>query len=300
MDNMEKIYTVMFADVAGSTQLYERMGDQLAKSIIDEVIGMMSDFTKLNSGTVIKTIGDEVMCRFDDVNDAVDAACQIQEKLNTSIVQGAIVSVRIGLHAGPAILQSDGDLFGDAVNVAARMAGIAKGRQIILTQSSADLLTPQLREKAREFDRAYVKGKSSEIVISELVWENSDVTQMVSLSGIMPTGNNKEPVLELACGGQKKVVNKNIPELSIGRGNQSDLIVNASLASRSHAKIAFRRGKFILSDMSTNGTFVLMNNGQQHYLRREELLLTGSGKITLGQPLSDSDETSVIDFSVID
>lgn len=299
MDKEERIYTVMFADVAGSTQLYERMGDQVAKSIIDEVITMMSEYTRMNSGTVIKTIGDEVMCRFDDVNDAVDAACQIQEKLNTSVIQGAIVNVRIGLHAGPAILQKDGDLFGDAVNVAARMAGIAKGRQVILTQSSANMLTPQLKEKAREFDRAYVKGKSEEIVISELVWENTDVTQMVSLSGIMPAAT-KEPVLELGCGGQKKVVNKNIAELSIGRGNQSDLIVNASLASRSHAKIAYRRGKFILSDMSTNGTFVVTDSGQQHYLRREELLLTGGGKISLGQPLSDSAELTVIEYKIVE
>jgi len=287
----------MFADVAGSTQLYERMGDQVAKNIIDEVITMMSDFTRMNSGIVIKTIGDEVMCRFDDVNDAVDTACEIQEKLNTSIIQGAIVSVRIGLHSGPAILQEDGDLFGDAVNVAARMAGIAKGRQIILTQSSAENLAPQLKEKARIFDRAHVKGKSDEIVISELVWENSDVTQMVSLTGIA-SAIDKEPVLELNCSVLSKVLNKNNASLSIGRGSQSDLIVNANLASRAHAKIELRRGKFILIDMSTNGTFVETNDGNRHYLRREELLLTGSGKITLGQTLSDSEKTNVIEYKM--
>ena len=287
----------MFADVAGSTQLYERMGDKLAKSIIDEVIGMMSEYTRMNSGIVIKTIGDEVMCRFDDVNDAVDTACEIQEKLNTSIIQGAVVNVRIGLHAGPAILQEDGDLFGDAVNVAARMAGIAKGRQIILTQSSTDNLAPQLKEKAREFDRAHVKGKSNEIIISELVWENTDVTQMVSLSGIA-SAVNKEPVLELTCSLSSQVLNKNNTSVSIGRGSQSDFIVNAALASRAHAKIEFRRGKFILVDMSTNGTFVETDSGNQHYLRREELLLTGHGKITLGQPLSESDDANVIDYKM--
>ena len=297
MDNAEKIYTVMFADVAGSTQLYERMGDQIAKSIIDEVIDMMSEYTRMNAGVIIKTIGDEIMCRFDDVNDAVDTACEIQEKLNTSIIQGAVVNVRIGLHAGPAILQEDGDLFGDAVNVAARMAGIAKGRQIILTQSSADILAPQLKDKAREFDRAHVKGKSQEIIISELVWENADVTQMVSLSGLA-SAINKEPVLKLTCSVASKVLNKNNNSLSIGRGSQSDFIVNAGLASRTHAKIEFRRGKFILIDMSTNGTFVETDDGNQHYLRREELLLTGSGKITLGQSLSDSDDANIIDYKM--
>lgn len=288
----------MFADVAGSTQLYERMGDTLAKSIIDEVIEMMSEYTRMNSGIVIKTIGDEIMCRFDDTNDAVDTACEIQEKLNTSIIQGAMVNVRIGLHAGSAILQEDGDLFGDAVNVAARMAGIAKGRQIILTQSSTENLAPKLKEKAREIDRAHVKGKSDEIVISELVWENADVTQMVSLSGIA-SAIDKEPVLELSCSLASKVLNKNNTNVSIGRGSQSDFIVNAALASRSHAKIEFRRGKFILVDMSTNGTFVETDTGEHHYLRREELLLTGNGRITLGQDLAESDAGNIIEYKML-
>ena len=114
--------TVMFADVAGSTKLYEQLGDVIANSIISEVIQLMQNATKLHNGIVVKTIGDEVMCRFSSANDCANAAVLIQEKLQLGMVQGQFVAVRIGFHSGPAIIQDDGDIFGDTVNTAARMA----------------------------------------------------------------------------------------------------------------------------------------------------------------------------------
>jgi class 3 adenylate cyclase len=88
----------------------------------------MAKITEMYQGRVIKTIGDEIMCRFTSANDCVRAAKECQEEISMGI-QGENVelTIKVGLHFGPAILMEDGDVFGDAVNVAARMAGIAKG-----------------------------------------------------------------------------------------------------------------------------------------------------------------------------
>ncbi|MGB0496618.1 MAG: adenylate/guanylate cyclase domain-containing protein [Kangiellaceae bacterium] len=287
--------TVMFADVAGSTKLYEQLGDEKANSVISQVISMMQDSTEAFNGTVIKTIGDEVMCRFDSTDDAAKAAIQIQEKLTLGLVQGTFVAVRIGFHSGAVIFRDDGDLFGDTVNVAARMAGIAKGRQIILTQIAANELSEPYASKAREFDRIPVKGKSQELRVSELVWEDSGVTKMISIDSLNAQLNEE---LTLLCGDVNKRMTLNSSSLQIGRSAECDLIVNADLASRSHAKISVKRGKFVLSDQSTNGTFVLTDDGQESYLRREDLVLNGSGTISLGSIAKDCAPYALITYDL--
>lgn len=156
---------VMFADVSGSTRLYETLGDNDANRIIGKTIDIMSKLTELNQGFVIKTIGDEVMCRFFSADDCLRTAIDIQEEISAGI-EGETVSImiKVGVHFGSAILEEDGDVFGDAVNVAARMASIAKGTQIILTADTVRLLRPDLQDKCRAFDKAFVRGKEDAIV----------------------------------------------------------------------------------------------------------------------------------------
>lgn len=286
---------VMFADVAGSTKLYDELGDEKANLIISHVISMMKESTIAFSGVVIKTIGDEVMCRFDSANDAAKAAIQIQEKLELGLVQGTFVAVRIGFHSGAVIFRDDGDLFGDTVNVAARMAGIAKGRQIILTQSASKELAEPLAAKSREFDKIPVKGKAEELRVCELVWEETGVTRMISIDSL---NSQLKEELSLCCSDVKKRMTLSSSSIQLGRSPECDLVVNADLASRMHAKISVKRGKFVLADQSTNGTFVLTDDGQESYLRREELVLNGSGTISLGSNASDCAACALIAYDV--
>ena len=75
------------------------------------------------------------------------------------------IAFRIGVHCGAAIEAEDGDVFGDSVNVAARMVALAKSGQVILTASTADELSPELRDRVREVDVMTVKGKDKDIAI---------------------------------------------------------------------------------------------------------------------------------------
>jgi adenylate cyclase len=285
---------VMFSDVAGSTALYDKFGDTKAKAIIENCINLMADITKRYKGVVIKTIGDEIMCRFPTAIDGVNACCSIQEAV--SILTGPDdnpMAVRIGIHAGEAILD-DNDVFGDAVNVAARMAGIAKARQIITTEDTYNQLSEEQQEMAREFDKTSVKGKQEPITIYDIVWdEEDDVTRM----SFTPSQSSADAEITMNYSGQSKVLTQADMPIIIGRGAKADITIDAPLASRSHVMLDYNRGKFVLADQSTNGTYIKLNDGKEVYLRREELPLSSRGAISMGEKVDESSPL-IISFSV--
>jgi len=269
----------VFADISGSTKLYETLGDAVARELVSECLALMTEHITRNEGTVIKTIGDEIMCTFPTANDAVQASMDMQEGVTEDLPQQnpntpSTLTIRVGLHYGPAILES-GDVFGDAVNVAARMAGLAKGGQIITTQETADALSPALRDSTRHLDRIPVKGKAESIDIFEVIWQAEDVTRMAT--GLISTATLKV-TLKLTYHDENRKLDHTSGACVLGRGTKADLIVDDSMASREHARVECRRGKFYLIDQSTNGTYVRTPEGPS-FLRREELLLTGEGQI---------------------
>lgn len=278
---------VMFADVVGSTTLYDTLGDDVANRVIGKAVDIMKMLTERHNGFVIKTIGDEVMSRFPTADDCINAAKEIQEELEAGIEgEEARIAIRVGLHYGPAILMDDGDVFGDAVNVAARMAGIAKAAQIITTEDTVKVLSPDLQESTRQFDKTTVKGKAQEIIVYQFVWQNEDLTRIE----IPVAATNQETrYLRMHFKGEETRIGSDDHRIfTIGRGVQSDLCVNARLASRMHATIQFVRGKFLLSDQSSNGTFVKTDDGESIYLRRQDLMLWGAGHISLGEEVTES------------
>ncbi|HSG89977.1 MAG TPA: adenylate/guanylate cyclase domain-containing protein [Pseudomonadales bacterium] len=287
--------SILFADVCGSTRLYETLGDQRAQQVIGECILFMLDIVERHRGTLVKTIGDEIMVRFDDPNDGIRAACEIQEENESGrTYSGQRISLRAGIHHGPAILD-EGDVFGDAVNVAARMAGIAKATQIITTGDTVDRLEEDLQEMSREFDRTTVKGKTEVLSICEMLWESDDVTTMNVPSS--PAREQESSFLVLTFEGRQiRISSADQPVFTMGRGTQADLVVGAPLASRVHCRFEYRRGKFVLVDQSTNGTFVRTGDGENVYLRREELLIWGNGMVALGEEISEQN-AHVIRFS---
>lgn len=283
---------VMFADVTDSTKLYDTLGDSVANRAIGKSIAIMKQLTEMYNGHVIKTIGDEVMCRFASADDCVNAAKEICEELDAGLEGEEIkITAKIGLHFGPAILAEDGDVFGDAVNVAARMQGISGPEQIITTEATVKLLSPELAEATRLFDKTQVKGKAEDIAIYQIIWENEDLTRIEITAA---PEDVEVKYLELAFKGQEnRIASDENRVFIIGRGVQSDLVVNARLASRVHARIEIRRGKFQLTDQSSNGTYIKTDDGESIYLRRQELLLWGSGYISLGEEVSEGNELNI-------
>lgn len=270
----------MFVDVEGSTKLYEKCGDQKAQKIIERCLDIVSNVVKQSGGIIIKFIGDEVMCHFTDVDTALEVACKIQETIEYHSRSETLPSIRIGFHYGAAI-EKDGDIYGDAVNMAARVASIAKGKQIITTEDTVYLMSARSSTMIREFDKTPIKGKEGESTIYEVLWQPDGATAIrTSIHGNLADGTS---LLSISYDGKEFNIKANAANFLIGRDARCDLIVNSDFSSRMHAHIEYRRGKFVLVDQSTNGTYVSMDKNQDIYLRREDLPLVGVGRIGLGE-----------------
>jgi class 3 adenylate cyclase len=287
---------VMFADVAGSTAMYENMGDDLARERISKALNALISITRRHNGTLVKTIGDEILVYFTDIDQAVTAAKVIQEVMEDDRSPETIgVSIRIGMQYGSAILEKD-DIFGDTVNVAARVAGMAKARQILCTQEIAFMLkSVELSNKMRPYDRLRVKGKHDHLDVYLLTWEaEGDITNMATAGSFTNPGQNTQAKsLILTYENKTYAIPVDTSSYILGRGKDCDLIVKGDLISRHHSKIEHRRGKFVISDQSTNGTFVRTTGGQVIFLRREEFALFDSGYISLGKKVDPSDPNTV-------
>ncbi len=290
---------ILFADVSGSTKLFEVLGDETARVKVADCLSTLTVVTKEHSGTVIKTIGDEIMCTFPGADEAAAAAVDMQEAMEEDVTEGGaegsdtILAIRVGFHYGPTLMEG-GDVFGDAVNVAARMAAQAKGGQIITSQPTIDLLAPVMRASSRFVDRAPIKGKKEEINIYEIIWQEEDVTRMAT--GLLVEEQKPEVKLNVNYNNQDIVLNKDRPGLMMGRSQQCDLPINEKLASRQHVRIELRRDKFFIIDQSTNGTHVFIDGEEPSFLRREEMPIHGNGQISLGRAF-DEGPTEVVSFS---
>jgi class 3 adenylate cyclase len=277
--------TIMFADIAGSTCLYDQLGDTLAKNMVDTCIRLMGRIVRSNQGGIVKTIGDEIMCRFDQPDAAVQAATTIQEATSTvPELMSRSIQLRIGLHHG-AVIEEGKDLFGDAVNVAARMAGQAKAGQIITSRQTIELMIPEIQAKARLVDQAQVKGKQDIIDIFEIVWgKPEEMTIMGTLTGqIVTTPASRDSLMIVNFGDQHISISHDHPMITMGRDATNRIVINSPKVSRLHARIEIRKDKFVLVDQSTNGTYVHPKDGDMALLRRDEIPLAGEGTISLGQ-----------------
>lgn len=282
----QQYFAILFADVAGSTRLYEKIGDRAAREAISGVLARMTAIAERHAGVLVKTIGDEILCRFPAAERAVSAAIAMQEALAGDRSSPVRLDMRMGLHWGPVILEQ-GDVFGDAVNVAARMSAVARAGQIITTRDTVLALPPELAERTRLFDTATVKGKQDSMVMYEVLWEEDGSATMFIAAA--PAAMASAPaVLRLRYQGREIVLAAG-EGLSIGRGDSAELVVASPLASRLHARIECRRGKFVFIDQSTNGSHVRREDGSCVYLRREELPLVGQGDISLGEAFGDDD-----------
>ena len=287
------ILAILFADIAKSTHIYEALGDETAKNLIDACISLLSEVTVKYEGTVIKTIGDEIMCTFPTAGDAVDAAVEMHQSLGEMTFPEkpdySSPNIYVGIQFGT-VIKEDGDIFGDAVNMASRMVGMAKQRQIVTTEGTIKLLSAERQCAARCIDKTTVKGKSGEIRIYEVIWEENDLTVMATTSAEIPTAQSR---LELTYQGQSLILNENRPNATLGRQQHNDIIISDSRVSRSHARIEYKRGKFSLIDQSSNGTLVRIQDKKTILLRREAVHLQGDGVIGLGQKVTAESETAI-------
>jgi class 3 adenylate cyclase/pSer/pThr/pTyr-binding forkhead associated (FHA) protein len=190
--------TVMFTDIVGSTSYFEKFGDVAGLVYVHKCIDMLSPIAERFNGVVCKTIGDAVMAYFEDPLAGVLSAIEMQRTLdayNTMQTEAEQkIHVRIGLNYGPGMVK-DNDVFGDAVNTAARVEALAKGEQIYI--SAATKLDKEVVQEwerrirtakipLKEIPDVAVKGKAEKLLVYEVLWREMRAEQKVEVAPRTP------------------------------------------------------------------------------------------------------------------
>ena len=277
--------TILFADVSGSTRLFETRGDEVARRIIANVLLALAEVAARHGGRVVKTIGDEIMCTFPGPLHGLLAATDMHRRIKGDAeLQRDNLAIRIGLHHGDALVEND-DVFGDAVNTAARMADktLARRDQIIATASTVRGITNTTGLRVRPLGSAWVLGKQAPIDIVDVLWQE-DVAHVTTVQRVMHAAEapSDRPRLLLRLKSQVFEIDEGTP-FSIGRDPASSLVVETEWVSRNHALIEWKRGYFMLADRSTNGTWLKVGDDDEILVHRDETHLRRSGTISLGQ-----------------
>ena len=294
----DKELVILFADVVGSTRLFEQLGDASARDKVAICVDMMRRATEQHGGAVVKTMGDEILATFEDCDAAMDAAVQMQSAIAVHPeldVQGQHVAIRIGCHFGPVVLETR-DVFGAAVHTANRMTSQAKAGQIIITDSIHGRLSDEWRVMSRQVDVAVPRGQHGEVTIYEVLWQHGDATSMVPAIATITEQHRPFRIRLRYLGNELVLDDRQRSSATLGRGQDNDLVIKGNLVSRLHARIEAGKNRFMLVDQSTNGSFVQGENGDDAFVRRDAIPLKGAGVIGLGR-VPEPQSYHTIEFS---
>jgi len=269
--------TILFADIGDSTALYEEIGDREAHRQVAESLALMKSAITACEGTLLRTVGDSSLASFRSCDDAFCAAREIQQQH-----ANLALSVRVGFHRGP-VISDGGDVYGNAVNLAARVASFARTEEITATSDCIDRLSREHRALATRIDDVVMKGVSEPVGIFRLQWHERDtaLTMVASKTG-RDRLRQKQYAMTINRGKITLVIDDSKSVLSVGRAHDSDIELNHDEASRQHARIEFANGQFLLIDSSTNGTYIKRKLDAPLFVRRDSVVLDGEGLLGFG------------------
>ncbi len=284
MDKSLTKLAILFADVSGSTRLYEQYGDTIARADLSACIQLLADISSGLDGETIKTIGDEIMCAFEDPVKAALTSTEMQAGLRRASEDGDFkmgdLHIKIGWHFGPINWRGD-EIIGEAPVTAQQVIGRAKADEILTTRQSIDALPPAMFPNWHSIDRIEAEAWDGELEVCKIPWEQTgEETQISSIpmAQMIPA----KAKLTLSYDGTSFQVDAQQTRCRIGRGKTADLRVNGNFTSRQHAEVTYRNGRFYLRDESVNGIVLVDEEGKLKRLRREEDVLNGSGVIGFG------------------
>lgn len=277
--------TVVFADLVGSTALFERLGDATASRFVTQLVGALSQVFEQHRGRVVKLLGDGLFVVFPEEGDALAACISIQKRfLEQPILaggSGAPVQMQMGIDAGE-VVEIAGDCFGDTVNSAARLADLAGAAQILTTHHVWSALTPLQQASLRSLGPMHLRGRAEASEVYRVEWQ-ADREEEATMMGRLLASSPAQQGLTLVAGEQTVQMDAQSPPITLGRGASAALVLNDPRVSRMHATLQWRGGQFVLSDTSSFGTWVYFGNQREAVvLRRTECYLVGSGEIGAG------------------
>jgi len=278
-NSLEKL-TVLFADICRSTVLFEQLGDQTAVDLIMQAMQLAEDIANQNKGTAIGTIGDEIMCTFKAPEDALISASQIHSQMaQNSSMKEHHLAMRIGINSGE-VLSLRNSVYGDTVNIAARLTQLAKGHQSLVSSATIATIREDIRNQLRLVGQFNLQGKAGVIEVHELLQPDTEEEITEVATGIESTARSYLMTARFLS--RQMRFDPMLVRFQFGRGMECDQVIDHPTISRQHAEFLYRDGQFILRDFSTNGSVVIQEN-KLGRLHRSSIELKGNGKIYLGR-----------------
>ena len=290
MKKPQQNLAILFADIANSTQYYQLEGDVEAHRQVAHSLALMADAITSHGGEVLRTVGDSTLASFSHSDNALQAASAMQEMHKISPL-----SIRAGFHFGP-VIPDKGDVYGNAVNIAARVTSYARAEEIFATEQSVACLSQPLRTRVKLLDNISVKGVTEPIAIYRIDWDIHDEQQTrIAENPTIPSIQTCQVRLEFA----EHTIDLNEADgsFTVGRDLDCTLTINGDRVSRHHANIQCVQGQVILTDTSTNGSFLHRHRQSPLFVRRESVVVEGSGAIGFGC-LPEEDATTAMRFKV--
>ncbi len=295
--------TVVFADIAGSTALFETLGNEHAAALVTRLTRGIGACVQDHDGRVVKKLGDGVLGVFAQPEQAVAASVALMREHRQWLLSqppAQRVEIHVGLASGE-VVEVDGDCYGDAVNVAARLCDLAGGAEVWATQAVVSGQRPAHGVNFIRLGHVEVRGKSEAQVMYQVEWREDEETDCTVHSDLMSELNRIDsPVAEIQLAGPdgRRLRASSDEPVQVGRAPESDLYLADPRVSRVHARVEWRQGAFVLTDLSSFGTWVRFKGSEAPVqLRRDNCLLHGSGEISLGVSFADS-SAPVISFQV--
>src|ERR1035437_1063741 len=261
MDEGRPNQSVLFAEVSGSARLHEKLGETEALRAVERCMKRMERAVEAFNGRIIKQSDDELMAVFEVADEAFLAAFEMQQRVaDLPPVSGVKLAIRAGFSHG-VTNEEQGILADEVVNTAAHLAGLAKPCQILTSLQAQSALSPPLQLSTRDLGSVVAKGNFPGMRIFELIALDSSLLATTA-DGFPDTGKSKASQgsrLRLRYGEELVILDKRTHVISVGRDVECDAVIRDRRASRHHLLVEWREGhKFVLTDKSTNGTFVTL------------------------------------------
>ncbi|PIZ21486.1 MAG: adenylate/guanylate cyclase domain-containing protein [Comamonadaceae bacterium CG_4_10_14_0_8_um_filter_57_29] len=288
--------TVVFADLFGSTGVFESLGNAQATELVTEITTWLAGRFAINGGRVVKFLGDGVLVVFSDNRQAVTAVIDVQREFETRFLSpknNTKMPLRIGVARGDVEMVGD-DCYGDAVNIAARLSELTGPQQIWLNAKVVDGSHLAQEFHLRPLGPIQVRGRTEWCNVYQLEWQEDTDSQYFTIQSPLADGfvDSKRDALgsqiELTWLDNAKTFKSFELPIHIGRVRQAEFVVNDPRVSRQHARLDWRNGSIMLVDVSSYGCWIrFAGGGADVLLRREECVLHGKGEVALGTPFSD-------------
>ena len=282
---------VLLVDITGSTPLYESIGDAAALLRIGSCLDQLRAIADEAGGMVVRSKGDDLLCAFDDPAAALRA---VQAMLALTF-EGPL-KIHAGLHLGP-VIHARGDIFGDAVNMTARLAALANPGEVLISESFVGKLADGDIARLRALDKVSLRGKSVPIKVYSLQEEDREAATAFGPGTAYTHTRGAAGVAMTLTYAEQVLVYKDNARVSIGRSTECDILIARPWVSRHHATVTLHRGRVQIEDRSSSGTYVAASDGHEFFVRRETVVLTGSGRISPAIKITDA-RAEIVRFDI--